>query len=155
MSTDANTPAMPVPPALPMPTPETTAAALAVLADAAGQASVALFNYRRDHPTAPDAKQAQNLERTLDQRSIDLTAQSIELLGAQSADALAQLQDAAQHVDDFLKKVAVGEARLGLANAIVALTGAALVGDAGGILTAVLGVRTALKAEQAAKKGTA
>ena len=155
MSADAHTPAMPVPPVLPDPTPDDTAAAMAMLADAAGQASVAMFNYRRDNPAAPDAKQAQNLERVLDQRAIDLTGQSIELLGTQGADALAQLKDAARKVDDFLQAVKVGEARLGLVNSLVALTGAALVGDAGGIITAAVGVRDALKSEQAAKKASA
>ena len=155
MSTDAPTPAMPAPPVLPDPTPDDTAAAIAALADAAGQASVALFNYRRDNPTAADAAQALNLEQVLDQRSIDLRAQSIRLLGTQCGEAVAQMQDAARCVDDFLHGVKVAEARLGVANAVIALAGAALVGDTGGILKAVVGVHDALKADQAAKKATA
>jgi hypothetical protein len=142
---------MPVPPVLPDPTPQDTAAAVAVLADAASQASIALFDYRRDHPDAPDAMQARNLEKALDQRSIDLLARSIALLGPQAADALAQMKEAARRVDDFLARVKVGQARLAIADAVIALAGATLAGDAGGILTAVVGVHDALKSAQAAQ----
>ena len=131
------------------PTEEATADAMARLADVAGHASTVLFNYRRDNPAAPDLAQALNLEMTLDQRAIDLRVQAVRLLGAQAAEALAQLKDAAQKVDDFLAVVKKVEGRLTIANAVVSLTGAALVGDAGGILAAAVGVHTALKAAEA------
>jgi hypothetical protein len=123
--------------------------AIAQLADAAGHASTVLFNYRRDNPGAPDLEQALNLEMTLDQRAIALRTQAIKLLGAESEAAIAQLQDAAQRVDIFLAKVKTVEARLTLASSVVGLAGAALVGDAGGILAAVVSVHSALKSASA------
>ena len=131
------------------PTEAETADAMARLADAAGHASTALFNYRRDHPDAPDIDRALNLEMTLDQRAIDLRVKAVRLLGLQSADALAQLTDAAGQVDQFLAGLRRIEGQLSIANALVGLAGAALVGDAGGILTAVAGVHGALKAARA------
>ena len=126
-----------------------TATTIAQLADVAGHASTVLFNYRRDNPGAADIDQALNLEMTLDQRAIDLRTQAIRMLGTQAAQAIAQLQDAVQQVDRFLAGVAKVEARLDVASAVVGLAGAALVGDAGGVLSAVVGVRSALKAAQA------
>ncbi len=79
-----------------------TADAVAQLADAAGHASTVLFNWRRNNPTSADVERALNLETALDQRAIDLRAKAVTLLGAQAADALAQIKDAAQKVDDFL-----------------------------------------------------
>lgn len=131
------------------PNADDTAAAMAQLADVAGHASTVLFNYRRDNPGAADLEQALNLEMTLDKRAIDLRVQAVRLLGAQAAEALAQLRDASQKVDDFLATLKKVEGRLVVANAVVSLTGAALVGDAGGILAAVVGVHTALKTAEA------
>jgi hypothetical protein len=122
-----------------------TAEALADLADVAGHTSTVLFNYRRDNPAAIDIAQALNLEMTLDRRAIDLRVQAVKLLGLQAADALAQLKDAAQKVDDFLAAEKKLQGRLVIASAVVGLAGAALVGDAGGILSAVVGVHSALK----------
>ncbi len=110
----------------------------------AGHASTVLFNYRRDNPQAADLDRALNLEMTLDQRAIDLRVQAVKLLGAQAADALAQLKDASQKVDDFLAGMKKLEGQLVIASAVVGLAGAALVGDAGGILAAVVGVHSAL-----------
>jgi len=124
-------------------------AATLALADAAGHSSTVLFNYRRDNPGAPDAAQALNLEMTLDRRAIDLRTQAVRMLGAQVAEAVAQMHDAALQVDAFLAGVKAVEARLTLASAVIALAAAALVGDAGGILTAVAGVHDALKKTQA------
>jgi hypothetical protein len=126
-----------------------TADAIAQLADAAGHASTVLFNWRRDNPAAPDVDRALNLEMTLDQRAIDLRAQAVRLLGAQAADAIAQIKDAARKVDDFLGAVKKTEDRLAIASAVVGLAGAALVGDAGGVLQAVVSVHGALKAAEA------
>lgn len=131
------------------PNADDTADAMAQLADVAGHASTVLFNYRRDNPGAADLEQALNLEMTLDKRAIDLRVQAVRLLGAQAAEALAQLRDASQKVDDFLAGLKKVEGRLVVANAVVSLAGAALVGDAGGILAAVVGVHTALKSAQA------
>lgn len=131
------------------PNADDTADAMAQLADVAGHASTVLFNYRRDNPGAADLEQALNLEMTLDKRAIDLRVQAVRLLGAQAAEALAQLRDASQKVDDFLATLKKVEGRLVVANAVVSLTGAALVGDAGGILAAVVGVHTALKTAEA------
>ena len=131
------------------PTADQTADAMADLADVAGHTSTLLFNYRRDNPGAADLAQALNLEMTLDKRAIDLRVQAVALLGAESADALAQLKDAAQKVDDFLGQVKKIQGRLGVASAVVCLTGAALVGDAGGILAAVVTVHSALQATKA------
>ena len=142
------TPAPPAGASPPVP-PTDPVLAIAQLADTAGHASTVLFNYRRDNPTAPDLDQALNLEMTLDQRAIALRTQAIKLLGAQSATAIAQLQDAAQRVDTFLVKVKTVEARLTIASSVVGLAGAALVGDAGGILAAVVNVHSALKAASA------
>ena len=114
------------------------------LADLAGHTSTLLFDYRRNNPTASDIAQALNLEQTLDQRAIDLRVQAVKLLGANAADALAQLKDASQKVDDFLTDEKKIEGRLVLASAVVGLAGAALVGDAGGILAAVVAVHAAL-----------
>ena len=86
---------------------------------------------------------------TLDQRAIDLRVQAVKLLGAQAADALAQMKDAAQKVDDFLAASRRSRAAWRIASAVVGLAGAALVGDAGGILAAVVAVHGALKAAQA------
>lgn len=155
LSSSGPAPALPVPPAQPEPTPADTAAAIAQLADAAGRASTALFNYRRNNPDATDLAQALNLEMTLDKRAIELRVQAIRLLGAQAAEAVAQMRDAAQRVDAFLHGVKTTTARLALANAVITLAGAALVGDTGGILSAVAGVHTALKAEQAATSAAA
>ncbi|MBC7663440.1 MAG: hypothetical protein H7276_06520, partial [Caulobacter sp.] len=119
------------------PTVSDTADALADLADVAGHTSTLLFNYRREHPAAADIAQALNLEMTLDDRARDLRVQAVKLLGANAADALAQLKDASKKVDDFLtteKKIA---GRLVLASSGVGLGGAALVGAAGGILAGV------------------
>ena len=126
------------------PTDADTAVAFGQLADVAGHASTVLFNYRRDNPQAADLDRALNLEMTLDQRAIDLRVQAVKLLGAQAADALAQLKDASQKVDDFLAGMKKLEGQLVVASAVVGLAGAALVGDAGGILAAVVGVHSAL-----------
>jgi len=131
------------------PTADDTADAMALLADVAGHASTVLFNYRRDNPGAPDLEQALNLEMTLDKRAIDLRVQAVKLLGAQAGEALAQMKDATRKVDDFLVTIKTVEGRLAVANAVIGLTGAALVGDAGGILAAVVSVHTALKSAEA------
>jgi hypothetical protein len=131
------------------PSADDTADAMAQLADVAGHASTVLFNYRRDNPGAADLEQALNLEMTLDKRAIDLRAQAVRLLGARAAEALAQMRDASRKVDDFLVTIKKAEGRLAVANAVVGLTGAALVGDAGGILAAVVSVHTALKSAEA------
>ena len=126
------------------PTDADTFDALTQLANVAGHASTLLFIYRRDNPGAADIAQALNLEQTLDQRAIDLRVQAVRLLGANAADALAQLKDASQKVDDFLTDEKKIEGRLVLASSVVGLAGAALVGDAGGILAAVVAVHAAL-----------
>lgn len=131
------------------PTADDTAYAMALLADVAGHASTVLFNYRRNNPDAPDLEQALNLEMTLDRRAIDLRVQAVKLLGMQAGEALAQMKDATRKIDDFLVTLKTVEGRLAVANAVVGLTGAALVGDAGGILAAVVSVHTALKAAEA------
>ena len=131
------------------PTDADTADAIAQLADAAGHASTVLFNWRRDNPAAPDVARALNLETALDQRAIDQRARAVTLLGAQAADAVAQIGDAARQVDDFLGGVKRIDDRLAIASAVVGLAGAALVGDAGGVLQAVVGVHGALKAARA------
>ena len=122
---------------------------MALLADVAGHASTVLFNYRRNNPDAADLEQALNLEMTLDRRAIDLRVQAVKLLGAQAGEALVQMKDATRKVDDFLVTLKTVEGRLAVANAVVGLTGAALVGDAGGILAAVVSVHTALKSAEA------
>ncbi len=122
-----------------------TANAIAQLADAAGHMSTVLFNYRRNNPAAPDIDRALNLEQALDQRAIDLRAQAVKLLGTQAAEAVAQLKDASQKIDDFLAGVKKFEGQLVLASAVIGLASAALVGDAGGVLSAVVGVHGALK----------
>jgi hypothetical protein len=132
-----------------MPSDSDTADAMAQLADVAGHASTALFNYRRNNPGAPDIDRALNLEMTLDLRAIDLRVKAVRLLGDQSAQAIAQLKDAAGKVDDFFAGVKKIEGQLAIASAVIGLAGAALVGDAGGILSAVVGVHSALKAAQA------
>ena len=131
------------------PNADDTADAMALLADVAGHASTVLFNYRRDNPGAADLEQALNLEMTLDRRAIDLRVQAVKLLGAQAGEALAQMKDATRKIDDFLVTLKTVEGRLAIANAVVGLTGAALVGDAGGILAAVVSVHTALKSAEA------
>ena len=128
------------------PTADATADAMADLAGVAGHTSTLLFNYRRDNPAASDVDQALNLEQTLDQRAIALRVQAVKLLGAGAAGALAQLKDAAQKVDDFLAAEKKIEGRLALASSVVGLAGAALVGDTGGILQAVVAVHSALAA---------
>lgn len=133
----------------PPPTPVDPVLAIAELADTLGHASTSLFNYRRDNPDAPNLDQVLNLETALDRRTIELRTQAIKLLGSQVADAVAQLQDASRRVDHFLVDVKTIEARLTLASAVIGLAGAALVGDAGGILSAVVNVHTALKAASA------
>ncbi len=127
------------------PTDADAADAIAHLADTAGHASTALFNYRRQTPTPADADQAQNLETTLDKRAIDLRTQAVNLLGAQAAEALAQLKGAAAKVDAFFIDVKKTEDQLEIASAVIALAAAALVGDTGGILAAVGGVYSALQ----------
>ncbi|MFL6678813.1 MAG: hypothetical protein ACJ8IK_10770 [Burkholderiaceae bacterium] len=122
-----------------------TADAIAQLADVAGHASTVLFNWRRDNPAAADVDRALNLEMTLDQRAIDLRCKAVKLLGAQAGDAIAQIQDAAHEVDAFLGTVKKIGDRLAIASAVVGLAGAALVGDAGGVLQAVVSVHGALK----------
>ena len=131
------------------PTEADTADAMAQLADAAGHTSTVLFNYRRNTPGAPDLDRALNLEIALDQRAIDLRTQAVKLLGGQAAAAIAQVRDASQKVDDFLAGVKKVEGQLVVASAVVGLASAALVGDAGGVLSAVVGVHAALKAAQA------
>jgi hypothetical protein len=131
------------------PTDADTADAIAELADVAGHTSTLLFNYRRDHPDAPDLAQALNLEMTLDRRAIDLRVQAVRLLGGQAAAALTQLKDAGRKVDDFLAGEKKIEGRLVVASAVVGLTGAALVGDTGGILAAVVNVHSALQSARA------
>ena len=127
------------------PSADDTADAIAQLADAAGHMSTVLFNYRRNNPAAPDIDRALNLEQALDQHAIDLRAQAIKLLGTQAAEAIAQVKDASQKVDDFLAAVKKFEGQLVLASAVIGLASAALVGDAGGVLSAVVGVHGALK----------
>jgi hypothetical protein len=127
-----------------VPTDADTADAMAQLADVAGHASTALFNYRRNNPDAPDLDQAVNLEMTLDLRAIDLRVKAVKLLGAQAVQALAQMKDAATKVDDFLAVEKKIESQLVIASAVIGLAGAALVGDAGGILAAVVSVHSAL-----------
>jgi len=118
--------------------------AIAQLADALGHASTGLFNYRRDNPDAANLEQVHDLELSLDRRATELRTQAVRVLGEQAAQAVAGLQEAAQRVDAFLVGVKTVESRLTLANAVIALAGAALVGDAGGILTAVVAVHAAL-----------
>ena len=81
--------------------------------------------------------------------AIALRVQAVRLLGTQAAEALAQLKDAAGKVDAFLAGVKKIEGQLVIASAVVGLASAALVGDAGGVLTAVVGVHDALKAAKA------
>ena len=131
------------------PTEADTADAMAQLADAAGHTSTLLFDYRRNNAGAPDLDRALNLEMTLDQRAIDLRVQAVKLLGAQAAEAIAQVKDASQKVDDFLAGVKKIEGQLVVASAVIGLASGALVGDAGGVLSAVVGVHTALKSAQA------
>jgi hypothetical protein len=131
-----------------IPTDAETADAMAQLADVAGHASSALYDYRRNNPNAPDIARALNLEMTLDQRAIDLRVKAVTLLGAQAADAVAQMKDAAGQVDAFFATVKKIEGQLTLASALLGLASAALVGDAGGILGAVVSVHTALKSAQ-------
>ncbi len=134
--------------AIPTPAPSApvdAVRAIAQLADTLGHASTGLFNYRRDHPTAPDLDQALNLETALDRRTIELRTQAIRLLGTQAAAAIAQLTDASRRVDAFLAGLQAIEARLTIASAVIALAGATLIGDAGGILAAVVGVHAALE----------
>ena len=131
------------------PSADDTFDALTQLADAAGHASTVLFNYRRDNPDAPDVDQALNLEMTLDKRAIELRTQAVTLLGAQAADALAQLKDAVGKVDDFLARTKKIEGQLKVAGALVGLAAAALVGDTGGIFTAIGGVASALQSAKA------
>ena len=131
-----------------VPTEADTADAMAQLADVAGHASTALFNYRRNNPDARDLDRALNLEMTLDLRAIDLRVKAVKLLGDQAAEAIAQLKDASSKVDDFLAGVKKIEGRLVIASAVIGLASAALVGDAGGVLSAVVGVHTALKAAE-------
>ena len=126
-----------------------TADAMAQLADVAGHTSTVLFNYRRNNPGVADLDRALNLEMTLDQRAIDLRVQAVKLLGTQAAAAVSQLKDASRKVDDFLGGVKKIEGQLVIASAVVGLASAALVGDAGGVLSAVAGVHTALKSAQA------
>ena len=127
------------------PTADDTFDALAQLADAAGHVSTVLFNYRRDNPDAADVDQALNLEISLDKRAIDLRTQAVTLLGAQAADAVAQLKQAAGKIDGFLADVKKIEGQLKVASAVIGLAAAALVGDTGGIFTAIGGVYTALQ----------
>jgi Flp pilus assembly pilin Flp len=127
------------------PSADDTFDALTQLADAAGHASTVLFNYRRDNPGAADIEQALNLEMTLDKRAIDLRTQAVRLLGAQATEALTQLKDAAGKVDAFLAEVKKIEGQLTVASALIGLAAAALVGDTGGIFTAVGGVYSAIK----------
>jgi hypothetical protein len=131
------------------PSDAATADAVAQLADAAGHASTVLFNWRRDNPAAPAVARALNLETALDQRAIDLRAKAVRLLGDQAADAIAQIGDASRKVDGFLGGVRKIEHRLAIASAVVGLAGAALVGDAGGVLQAAVAVHGALKVAQA------
>ena len=135
------------------PTEADTVSAMAQLADVAGHTSTMLFNYRRNNSGAQgdDAAiaRALNLEMTLDQRAIDLRVQAVKLLGTQSADAIAQVKEASRKVDDFLAGVKKIEGQLVVASAVIGLASAALVGDAGGVLSAVAGVHTALKSAQA------
>lgn len=127
-------------------TPTDAVLAVAQLADTLGRASTQLFDYRRDNPSAPDADRALNLELALDRCTIALRTQAIRLVGAQAAAALAQLQDATRRVDTFLHGLDAIEARLSLASAALLLAGAVQVGDAGGLLAAVVHVRDALDA---------
>jgi hypothetical protein len=145
----ALTTATAAPAATDAPTPTDPALAIAQLADAAGHASTDLFNFRRDNPAAPDIDRALNLEMALDRHAIELRTQAIRMLGAQAADADAQLQDAAAKVDLFIGTEKKIEARLAVANAVVGLAGAALVGDAGGVLSAAVNVHDALKSAKA------
>jgi hypothetical protein len=131
------------------PTESDTADALAQLADAAGHMSTVLFNYRRNTPDAPDLDRALNLEIALDRRAIDLRTQAVRLLGSQAAAAIAQVKEASQKVDDFLAGVKKVEGQFGVASAVIGLAGAALVCDAGGVLSAVAGVHDALKSARA------
>ena len=131
------------------PTEADTADAAAQLADVAGHTSTLLFNYRRDNPDAADIAQALNLEMTLDQRAIDLRCKAVKMLGTQAADAIAQMKDASQKVDDFLATVDKIEGQFVIASAVIGLAGAALVGDAGGVLSAVVAVHSALEAAKA------
>ena len=131
------------------PTDADTADAMAQLADAAGHMSTVLFNYRRNTPDAPDLDRALNLELALDQRAIELRTQAVKVLGGQAGAAIAQVKDASKKVDDFLAGVKKVEGQLVIASAVICLASAALVGDAGGVLTAVVGVHDALKSAQA------
>jgi hypothetical protein len=126
------------------PTVSETADALAGLADVAGHTAVLLFDYRRDNPMAPDIAQALQLQGTLQQRADDLRVQAVRLLGLDAAEALAQLKDASKKVADLLREEKKIAGRLGLATSVVGLTGAALAGDVGAILTAVVAVHAAL-----------
>ena len=80
----------------------------------------------------------------------DIAASAIAATAAPSdadtADAIAQMKDASQKVDGFLAAVKKLEGQLGIASAVVGLAGAALVGDAGGVLSAAAAVYTALDA---------
>src|ERR1700712_5088731 len=109
--TSASTGALTTTPAPPAPTPDPVLA-VTQLADTLGGASTDLYNYRRDHPGAPDLARVLNLETALDLRTIELRTQAIRLLGTQVADAIAQMRDASGKIDAFLAEVRTIEARL-------------------------------------------
>jgi hypothetical protein len=107
------------------------------LANTLARASARLFDERRDNPEA-DAERLLNLERVLDQQAIDLRTQSLRLLGARAGEAVAALQAAAQRADAYLAQLQRLENSLGAITATLSLAGAALVGDAGGVLDAAV-----------------
>ena len=140
--------ATPVPPSVVAPIDPATA--IATLADTLGRASTVLYNYRCDNPQAPGLDRMLNLEMALDRQAIALRTQALRVLGDEAAAALAGLEDAARRAGEFLARIHKVEASLGMANAVLGLAGAALVGDAGGIVAAVGHVGSALKTFQAA-----
>jgi hypothetical protein len=129
--------------------PADPAQAAALLADTAGHAANVLFEYRCDHPDAPDLADIRAREQALEAQAIALRQKAIVLLGTQAADALAQMQHAAHDVEAFFDDVAKIESRLAVAAAVVSLAAAAQAGDVGGVLGAVAGVHDALKIAKA------
>lgn len=116
------------------------------LADALAHASTRLFNERRDAGPDVDVRRLLALEVSLDSQSIALRAQAVHLLGDRAADATAALQGAALRVDRALAELdRLGDV-LSAVSATLTLAGAALSGDASGVLKAVGGVDDALKA---------
>lgn len=111
-----------------------------------------LGDHLLNHPGDPDATRLENLRRQADRAIIALSAQSIELLGADNAEALRELKAVTERGQAFIQRIESIQRGLKVAASLITLAASVFIGDASGVLGAIRGVKKALKDDEAEDK---